>query len=305
MPDSFQMADQFRGLPMGDLIGGPLQAACDAQVRLALATANFIQQIGFMPADTSAQPDPTKPATPSKVRTVDFRFDRPSPNQPAAAADGTKQVDTKMETVDLTVPLLAIVKVPALSITSVDVVFDMEVKNSERTSQVDDTKGAFSADASVGWGPFSLKVHVEGSVSSHKENTRETDQTAKYHVEVHAEDKGMPEGLSRVLDMMLQSIAPKSVTPVGSGGNSPAGDTMLKAPTPAAALGAPSSPSDPVDADGLDHADSAEPTSAAVSIPAGAAKVSVSGKAAASHEDEERIVIEGRILEHKKTRHNS
>ena len=31
-------ADQFRGLPMGDLIGGPLAAACTAQVQLASAT---------------------------------------------------------------------------------------------------------------------------------------------------------------------------------------------------------------------------------------------------------------------------
>ena len=35
---NFSMADQFRGLAMGDLIGGPLIAACDAQVRLADAT---------------------------------------------------------------------------------------------------------------------------------------------------------------------------------------------------------------------------------------------------------------------------
>jgi len=72
-----------------------------------------------------------------------------------------------------------------------------------------------SADASVGYGCFSLKVHVEGSVSSHKENTRSSDNSAKYHVEVHAEDRGMPEGLARVLDIMQQAITPppaKAVT---------------------------------------------------------------------------------------------
>ena len=68
-----------------------------------------------------------------------------------------------------------------------------------------------AADASVGWGPFSLKVHVEGSVASHKENTRESDQSAKYHVAVRAEDKGMPEGLARVLDIMNSAIAPTTI----------------------------------------------------------------------------------------------
>ena len=37
------MSNQFAGLPMRDLIGGPLQAACDAQNMLAAATSNFIQ----------------------------------------------------------------------------------------------------------------------------------------------------------------------------------------------------------------------------------------------------------------------
>ena len=41
------MAGQFAGLPMKDLIGGPLQAACDAQNMLAAATANFIKDVGM------------------------------------------------------------------------------------------------------------------------------------------------------------------------------------------------------------------------------------------------------------------
>ena len=34
-----KMAEEFGGLPMESLIGGPLQAACDAQTMLAGATA--------------------------------------------------------------------------------------------------------------------------------------------------------------------------------------------------------------------------------------------------------------------------
>jgi hypothetical protein len=212
------MGDQFKGLPMGDLIGGPLMAACDAQVRLANATATFIQQIGFRPktvADMVKMSDPTNPvpfsAADMDVRTVAFRFTRPAANQ--TGTDGKPSSTILTEDVALEVPLLAIVKIPSLAITTVDITFDMEVKNSERTSETEDKKGSFSADASVGWGPFSLKVHVEGSVATHKENTRQTDQSAKYHVEVKAEDKGMPEGLARVLDMMNTAIAPKTIAP--------------------------------------------------------------------------------------------
>lgn len=220
---AFNMGDQFKGLPMGDLIGGPLMAACDAQVRLANATASFIQQVGFRPRDAAAAQtlsDPTKfDESLLDVRTVAFKFTRPS-QAVSPVNDGTANTTVPTETVELDVPLLAIVKIPALSINTVDITFDMEVKNSERTSESEDKKGSFSADASVGWGPFSLKVHVEGSVATHKENTRETDQSAKYHVEVRAEDKGMPEGLARVLDMMNSAIAPKTITQNPANNNS-------------------------------------------------------------------------------------
>ena len=201
MSEIIDMASQFKGLPMGDLIGAPLTAACDAQVRLANATADFIKYIGFLP--------PTDPKNPNGVgatRTAHFQFIRPvqDPN------DLTKFVD---QDVRLDVPLLAIVKVPALSISRVDITFDMEVKSSFASNESEDKKGSFSADASVGWGPFSLKVHVEGSVATHKENTRSSDNSAKYHVEVHAEDTGMPEGLARVMDILQTAVVPK-VTPL-------------------------------------------------------------------------------------------
>lgn len=248
------MGDQFKGLPMGDLIGGPLMAACDAQVRLANATATFIQQVGFRPKtpdQMKALSDPNNPqpfsAADMDVRTVAFRFNRPAAGrETTTAADGTTNVPT--ETVELEVPLLAIVKIPSLAINTVDITFDMEVKNSERTSETEDKKGSFSADASVGWGPFSLKVHVEGSVATHQENTRQTDQSAKYHVEVHAEDKGMPEGLARVLDLMNTAIAPKTITP-----------TPAAPPAPAPAGNAPIQARQNeegtyvTDAEGLDH----------------------------------------------------
>lgn len=179
------MSTQFKGLPMADLIGSPLTAACDAQLKLANATATFIKTVGFQQKDGD-------PNAVGDVRTAKFSFVRNT-------TDGK-------ELVDMDVPLLAIVNVPALSITRVDITFDMEVKSSSASKEAADTSAKMAGDGSVGWGPFSLKVHVEGSVSSHKENTRSSDNSAKYHVEVHAEDRGMPEGLARVLDIMHQAI---------------------------------------------------------------------------------------------------
>lgn len=207
MPN-FSMADQFRGLPMGDLIGGPLTAACDAQIRLANATADFIKVIGFLPPTNPA--NPPDPNAVGDVRNVTFKFDRPSQSKLPDPAN--PDAPLPMETVELSVPLLAVVKVPNLSINKVDITFDMEVKNSEASKESTDMQAAMEAQAKIGWGPISATVKISGSVSSHKENTRSTDQSAKYHVEVHASDDGMPEGLARVLDMIATSVAPKQIT---------------------------------------------------------------------------------------------
>lgn len=197
------MASQFKGLPMAELIGGPLTAACDAQVKLANATADFIKYVGFMPPAQGDQ------GGVGATRLAHFAFTRPVQDP----SDPSKQIQ---ENVSLDVPLLAIVKVPNLSITKVDITFDMEVKSSFASKESTDTSAKMSADASVGWGPFSLKVHVEGSVASHKENTRSSDNSAKYHVQVLAEDGGMPEGLARVLDILHTAIQPRVAAPAAA-----------------------------------------------------------------------------------------
>jgi hypothetical protein len=192
------MASQFKGLPMGELIGAPLSAACDAQVKLATATADFIKHVGFLP------PTGDDPNGVGATRVAHFAFTRPvqDPNDPS------KNID---ENVSLDVPLLAIVKIPSLSVTKVDITFDMEVKSSFASKESSDMSAKMSADIKAGWGPVSVNVHVEGSVATHKENTRSSDNSAKYHVQVMAEDTGMPEGLARVLDILNSAVQPRVV----------------------------------------------------------------------------------------------
>jgi len=196
------MSDQFKGLPMQDLIGGPLNAACEAQLKLANATADFIKVVGFnAPSD---QKDPYSGGT----RTALFRFKRPVDNPTATPGDPGSILE---EEVELCVPLLAMVKVPNLSITTVDITFDMEVKSSFSSMEKEDKSGSLKAEASIGWGIFKAKASIQGSVATHQENTRKSDNSAKYHVSVHAEDNGMPEGLARVMDILQSSCAPRAI----------------------------------------------------------------------------------------------
>ena len=210
MAELVKMSDQFQGLPMDSLIGGPLTAACDSQIKLARATADFIKVIGFLPP-TAEQLEDDENAF-GETRTAAFKFKRPVELPSPPSADGSPQPpEMAEEEVEIEVPLLAIVNVPNLSVDSVDVTFDMEVKSSFSASAGAATEASTSVQAGAGWGPFSAKVTVQGKVSAHAENTRSSDNSAKYHVEVHAEDKGMPEGMSRVMDILQTSIAPRQI----------------------------------------------------------------------------------------------
>ncbi len=161
-----KMSSQFGGLPMEQLIGGPLKAACNAQTLLAKASSDFIKDVGLND-------------------------------------DGKGN-----EKVDLEVPLLAMINTPALSVKEAEVRFTMEVKSSTSSKTTSDSKADLTAKAKYNAGLFSCEVTVHGSVANHSENSRSSDNSAKYDVKVVARDDGPLEGLSRVLDMLNDAIAP-------------------------------------------------------------------------------------------------
>lgn len=179
------IAEQFAGLDMHQLIGGPLSAAADASTLLANSTANFINRVGF---DAKGN-----------VRNVAFGYQKRTPNE-----DGTSSLDE----MKVSVPMLAIVPIPNLQIDEVNILFDMEVKQSEKQESSLDLGAQISGGLNLGI----FKVNVSGSVSAHQSNTRSSDNSAKYHVDVRATNHGIPEGLARVLDMMAANVAPALVS---------------------------------------------------------------------------------------------
>lgn len=186
------IAEQFAGLQMDQLIGAPLRAAADASTQLANSTADFINRVGF---DNSG-----------KVRTVAFGYQKRSANE-----DGTSNLDE----MKVDIPMLAIVPIPNLQVDEVNILFDMEVKQSERQESALDLSASVTGTLNLGI----VKVSVTGSVSAHQSNTRSSDNSAKYHVDVRATNHGTPEGLARVLDMMAANVAPMLVGSTLKDGN--------------------------------------------------------------------------------------
>lgn len=186
------IAGQFSALPMKDLIGGPLQATCDAQVLLAQASADFINNVGL-------QTDKDGHIT---AKTVDFSFKQAG--APDASGNPTQ------ETVEMSVPLLAILNTPSLSVKEAEVKFTMSVSSSETSENSSDSSGSFNASGSANFGFYKMKCSMSGSVASHSSNTRKSDNSAKYDVRVIARDDGPPEGLMKMLDILQGAIKPST-----------------------------------------------------------------------------------------------
>lgn len=175
------ITEQFAGLDMHKLIGAPLTASADASIMLADSTADFIHRVGFVSNGNTIN--------------VAFTYEKKSVNE-----DGT--TDNNQMKVEM--PMLALVPIPNLQIDEVAVNFDMEVKHSESSQVESDTNVAATPTLGISF----IKVSVAGCVSEHRENTRSSDNTAKYKVSVAASNHATPEGLARVLDMMAENVAP-------------------------------------------------------------------------------------------------
>ena len=188
------VASQFSALPMESLIGGPLQAAATAQGQLASITSDFITSVGL--EDTGGGK--------LAARTVDFKYQKPVKSSKTDAKTGAVTDTWSKQDMNLQVPLLSIVKSPNLQVKEVDITFDMEVKASS-ASQSTNTRDV-SVDAS--WSGWGAKVKFHGAVSNKQESQRSSDTSAKYHVEVKAQDDGAPEGLMKVLDILGEAIQP-------------------------------------------------------------------------------------------------
>lgn len=187
--------DDFKGIPMRDLIGAPLQAACESQQKLAETALDFMLRIGFEADDLE------------KARVIKFNLERP--------VETPEGITTN--TIEVQAPFLGLVPIPTLLIESVDVDFQMEVTSTTTSKDTLSTEVLTKAGYK---GLFSrVSVDIQGKVSTTRENTRSTNQTAKYQVHVSARQQRPTEGMSKLMDILASCTAPLKVTPSGNSGS--------------------------------------------------------------------------------------
>jgi hypothetical protein len=198
------MADMsaFTGLPIEELIGGPLIGAAKGQAKLAQITMDFVNQMAFQEDGVTA-------------KLIPVIVDRLVKNPDTGAVEKLQQVSP-----------ITLVEIPNFSMQDMEIEFSMEVKQSSQEKSATENKSAHEAavKASVGYSGWGVKVKVEASykstasVSASKEQTRGSDFSAKYHVKCTATQKPPTEGMSRFTQILASAIEPIETT-----GTKPAG----------------------------------------------------------------------------------
>jgi hypothetical protein len=184
------IAQQFAGLPIEDLIVSPSVGMAKGQAKLNDVTWKYISEVAFV-TDKDGK---------TQARSLDVEMNR-------VVTDGTTGEQT-VQTLYSKVPMLPLVPLPSLAITSADIEFSMEVKTSEVDKSSTDTESSIQASASGGFWGMKYSVSMAGKVATHKENTRSTDNSAKYNVKVHAEQLPATEGMLKLSDYLTQMLEP-------------------------------------------------------------------------------------------------
>jgi hypothetical protein len=180
--------EQLKGVPIDYLIATPLMSAARANLALGMIMTEFINEIGYAPDPR----DPKKRIT----RLLEFELTRP-------VKDNMDQ-ELKTQTITVKAPLLAVVPLPALLIDTVNV--DLTVEISQATHQK--TTHNVSNELTLGGRYKIVTAQFTGKYSLAQENTRDTNQTAKYNIRVAAKQQPLPEGMSKLMDVFASTIEP-------------------------------------------------------------------------------------------------
>jgi hypothetical protein len=233
------MAQQFSGLPMEALIGGPLNAAAKANAAMAITQTKFLLDTCFI--KTPVQLKPKVDGVPAVIDPATGRITTPevvgSPEIPAhddytpimivmsltrpvitPGISGANPVAAQIQnvTTQFNLPMLTIIPLNSLAVETVDITFEMEVKSSfsEEESQTSEKemKAETSFEAKAGWGPFSVTVKGSASYDSKDSSTHNThyekSNSAKYTVNVHAGQLPVPKGVNTIIEAFTQAIQP-------------------------------------------------------------------------------------------------
>ena len=178
-----EVASTFSSLPIRELIANPFVAACESQTLLVNEYISYVERLAY-----------EDDALTTRILTLDL--ERPTTDSQTGAIN--------TQSVQVNAPLLALVPIPSLMITTVSVKFNMSVSTSESTTSTSESERNLSLSGSF----FGIRASFSGSVKSSEERTRSSDQSATYEVHVEATQQEPVEGMSKLMDILSSTITP-------------------------------------------------------------------------------------------------
>lgn len=207
------MSQQFSGLPMDSLIGGPLNAASTANGVMAVNQVKFMLDTCFTKVQVGTTTPPVYNYQPIMIdMTLTRQVITPvAPNSPAGTKTQIDPVITKFS-----LPLLTIIPLNSLAVTNVDINFEMEVKSSYGEDHSNESSkkmaGEASFEAKVDYGIFSATVKgsasYDSSESSQESSHYKKENSAKYTVKVSAAQLPLPKGVTTIIEAYSLAIQP-------------------------------------------------------------------------------------------------
>ncbi|OZH52483.1 hypothetical protein AFK68_24095 [Hydrocoleum sp. CS-953] len=191
MPIQNGATAQLGSIPFGNIIGGPLVAAVEAQSQAARSTVEFIESVGLTAVENDEQ----------SVQNITFKY-----------SSGSTDGETTYKTFQ--VPLLTIVPIPYIRIDDMTIQFkaniSAETETEETTALATETDVSTSIQAKSRWGPAKVKAKFNAAFSAKKDSSSAAN--SKYVVEytmdisLHAVQDDMPAGMQKVLTILNDSI---------------------------------------------------------------------------------------------------
>lgn len=201
---------ELASIDFESMLGGPLVAVVNAQAQSAMATVNFIKEVGFKKpsAEASAGGDT---GTEEPIY-VSFKY--PKELSPFVPADPTTSPPTPAqaavyETHELKVPILTMLPIPFIRIDTTTVDFNAKINSVEYRKTDTRLKVDASLEAKAGWLWGSAKLKVSTSYQRNTQQGTSVNRTYSMAVHIKAVQDEMPEGMERVLGILEGAISSK------------------------------------------------------------------------------------------------
>jgi len=209
---------ELSSIDFESMLGGPLIAVVHAQAQSAIATVDFIKQVGFKPPSSEQTPEsqgvgdpiyvdftyfkevaPYQPAVAEKPGDPNAKPQvPPTPAQPEQAAQYQQQ--------KLSVPILTLLPIPSLRIQETTIDFKAKIDSVEYCKTDTHLKVGAELEASAGWGWGSAKLKVSASYQRDTEEGQKTTRTYSLDVHIKAVQDEMPAGMQKMLGILESAI---------------------------------------------------------------------------------------------------